>query len=234
MIKIIRHAAKVTASSFIGRAVGVSFLLFFSLMLLSSCSEDTPEYNPYYDWQSRNATWYRQVADSARTAISQARRQYGDLWQQHCNWRMYKSLQLSQTTQSGVTEDSICVRILSNGTGSFSPTYADSVRVCFRGWLMPTPSEQGTLQETTFTQTYYGDYNPATAAPQLAAVGGFKDGFSTALQYMVAGDDWMVYIPQELFYGSLDQDAIPAYSAVRFRIQLVAIYPSGTDVPAWK
>ena len=70
-------------------------------------------------------------------------------------------------------------------------------------WLMPTPSEQGTLQETTFTQTYYGDYNPATAAPQLAAVGGFKDGFSTALQYMVAGDDWMVYIPQELFYGSL-------------------------------
>ena len=47
-------------------------------------------------------------------------------------------------------------------------------------------------------------------------------------------DGQTVYIPQELFYGSLDQDAIPAYSAVRFRIQLVAIYPSGTDVPAWK
>ena len=202
--------------------------------LLSSCSKDTAEYNPYYDWESRNAAWYLQVADSARTAIAQARRQYGDAWELHCNWRMIKSLQLSQTALSGNTEDSICVRIIHRGTGDSCPTYSDSVRVSFRGWLMPTPNEFGAMQETTFTQTYYGEYDPATAAPQLAAVGGFKDGFSTALQYMVVGDDWMVYIPQQLFYGSLNQDAIPAYSAVRFRIQLVAIYPSGTKVPEWK
>ena len=51
---------------------------------------------------------------------------------------------------------------------------------------------------------------------------------------MVESDDWMVYIPQQLFYGSTAKDVIPAYSTVRFRIQMVAVYPSGTTIPAWK
>lgn len=202
--------------------------------LFSSCSEDTDEYNPYYDWQSRNAAWYQQIADSARTSIAQARRQYGDAWEQHCDWRMIRSLHLGPNYQSGRLSDSLCVHILSRGTGDISPLYTDSVRLNFRGGLMPTPNADGKTEELTFTQTYYGVYNPATAAPQLAAVSSFTDGFSTVLQYMVEGDDWMVYIPQERFYGSESKDVIPAYSAARFRIQLVAIYPFGTKVPDWK
>ena len=211
-----------------------SFFILSFFMFLSSCSSDTEEYDPYHDWQSRNALWYEQIADSARTAIAQARREYGSSWEEHCDWRMYKSLQQSQTTSFGNTADSICVHILKRGTGDLCPTYSDSVRISFRGWLMPTLNEHGVMEELTFTQTYYGEYSPATAAPQLASVADFKDGYSTALQYMVVGDDWMVYIPQQLFYGSLKQDAIPAYSTVRFRIQLIAVYPSGTTVPEWK
>lgn len=210
------------------------FILCILSFIVSSCSSDSEDYDAYSDWQARNAAWYLQIADSARTAIAQARRQYGSEWEQHCNWRMYKSLQRSQTVQSGRTTDSICVRVIQRGTGSVSPTYSDSIRINFRGWLMETQNADGKPEMITFTQTYYGDYDPATAAPQLAAVGAFADGFSTALQYMVVGDDWMVYIPQQLFYGSEDRDVIPAYSTVRFRIQLVAIYPSGTDVPDWK
>jgi FKBP-type peptidyl-prolyl cis-trans isomerase FklB len=99
---------------------------------------------------------------------------------------------------------------------------------------MPTTNAQGKIEETTFTQTYYGEYNPNTAAPQLAAVRAFTSGFATALQYMTVGDDWMVYVPQELFYGSSQSGVIPAYSAARFRLQLVAIYPTGSEVPDWK
>ena len=211
--------------------------LFLSLLFVcffTACSDDTEDYNPYYNWQTRNAAWYSEVADSARTAIAQARRQYGDAWEEHCDWRMLKSLLRSPLYQSGHTTDSICVHIIKRGDGDLCPIYSDSIRLNFRGWLMPTKNEQGQDEELTFTQTYYGDYNPATAAPQLALVSSFADGFATTLQYMVAGDDWMVYIPQELFYGSEAKDVIPAYSTVRFRIQLVAVYPAGTPVSDWK
>ena len=85
-----------------------------------------------------------------------------------------------------------------------------------------------------FTQTYYGDYNPLTASPQVGAVKSFTEGFGTALQYMVKGDDWLVYIPSELAYGEKDSEAIPAYSTLLFRIPLMGVYESGTGVPEWK
>ncbi|MCR5180643.1 MAG: FKBP-type peptidyl-prolyl cis-trans isomerase [Bacteroidaceae bacterium] len=213
-------------------------LFFFVSAILAtalvSCSDDSEDYDAYDEWQSRNAAWYLQIADSARTAIHQAQEQYGSTWEQYCDWKMLKSLQRSQTFQSGVTEDSICVRVLSRGTGTVSPLFTDSVRVSFRGWLMPTTAADGSVEEITFTQTYYGTFDATTARPQLAAVSSFADGFSTVLQYMVEGDDWMVYIPQQLFYGEEEKDVIPAYSTVRFRIQLAAIYPQGTTIPDWK
>ena len=190
------------------------------IFLLASCSSDTSDYDPYHDWQARNAAWYEQIADSARRG--------GD------DWLMLKALTKSPGYQSSQTTDSICVHILNRGTGTICPIFNDSVRISFRGWLMPIQEADGALKEVVFTQTYYGDYNPALAAPQLAAVSGFTSGFATALQYMVEGDDWMVYIPQQLFYGSEVKGVIPAYSAARFRIQLIAIYPLGTTIPAWK
>ena len=202
--------------SFMGWGCACAFFLF----LLPSCSSETAEYDPYHDWQARNAEWYRQIADSARRGGS--------------DWLMLKTLTKSPDAQSGVTADSICVHILHRGTGSVSPTYSDSVRISFRGWLMPAQQADGRTEELIFTQTYYGDYDPVLAAPQLAGVQSFTPGFATALQYMVEGDDWMVYIPQQLAYGATVKGTIPAYSTLRFRIQLVAIYPLGTKIPDWK
>lgn len=215
------------------------YILYFIFCILylsiaASCSSDTEDYNPYYDWEARNAAWYSEIADSARMAIVQARRQYGEAWEEHCDWRMIKSLLLSQTHQNGLATDSICVHILHRGTGDLSPLYTDSVRLNFRGWLMPTTNAEGKTETLNFTSTYLGEYSPATAAPQLAGVSAFANGFATALQYMVEGDDWMVYIPQQLFYGSEAKDVIPAYSTVRFRVQLVGVYPAGTKIPEWK
>ena len=51
---------------------------------------------------------------------------------------------------------------------------------------------------------------------------------------MVEGDDWMVYIPYRLGYGTSDHGTIPAYSTLQFRIHMAAVYPCNSGVPAWK
>ncbi len=207
-----------------------------------ACSENELEYDPYTNWQARNAEWYMQITDSARTAISRAKAQYGDRWEEHCEWRQFKSLLKAQDTPAGKHTDSICVRIVKRGEGTACPVFSDSIRLNMRGWLMPATykkfnangQEVDSLMQEVFTQSYYGEFNPQTAAPSLMAVSSTIEGFSTALQYMVEGDDWMVYIPQELGYGTKASSAIPAYSTLLFRLNLVAVYPAGSQVPAWK
>jgi FKBP-type peptidyl-prolyl cis-trans isomerase FklB len=48
---------------------------------------------------------------------------------------------------------------------------------------------------------------------------------------MVEGDDWMVFIPYTLAYGSEGSGEIPGYSTLQFRIHMVRWYESGSGVP---
>ena len=212
---------------------------------MTSCSESDDTWDPYQNWQKRNAEWYEQIADSARTAIAEAKAAYGDDWQEHCEWRMYKSLLKAQDYDSGLTTDSICVHILSSGEHAgdeaYMPAYNDTVRLNFRGWIMPTVDkiysqgeEVDSLIQYVFTQTYYGVFNPETAAAQLMATNSTIEGYSTAIQYMTPGDDWLVYIPQQLGYGSSASGTIPAYSTLLFRLYLVAVYSDHYGIPDWK
>lgn len=215
-----------------------------AIITFVACSDDVQEYDPYFDWQVRNEAWYRSVADSARMAIAKAKQMYGEDWDkaENCQWRMFKTLYQAQDYDTGRLTDSICVRIASRGTGDYSPTWSDSVRISYRGWMMPTTYKlynadnvlvDSTMQEV-FSQSYYGEFTPKTAAPVLSAITPFVEGFNTALQYMVEGDDWFVYIPCQLAYGETAKNAIPAYSTLLFRIHLAAIYPAGSGVPTWK
>ena len=74
-----------------------------------------------------------------------------------------------------------------------------------------------------FDQSYKGALNPAINVPTQFNVGGVIVGWSTALQHMVIGDIWRVYIPADFAYGSSKQSNIPAYSALVFDINLVKI-----------
>ena len=87
---------------------------------------------------------------------------------------------------------------------------------------------------TVFSQTYYGDFNPQTAAPVAMPVTSTVEGFMTAVQYMVKGDDWLVYIPQELAYKETSSDAIPAYSTLLFRLRIELVHKSGTGMSEWR
>ena len=214
------------------------YILFAAVLGLASCAETDNTYDPYGDWQSRNAKWYEDTVQVARQAIAQAKAEYGEDWEEHCQWRMYKSL-LRSTASVGPVTDSICVRILERGADPFgkgSPASNDTVHVSYRGWLMPVynyignGSEMGMVQDV-FDTSYYGDYNPETAAPTLMSVRNLIEGFSTAVQYMVEGDDWMIFIPYTLAYGSEGSGKIPGYSTLQFRIHMVRWYESGSGVP---
>ena len=87
---------------------------------------------------------------------------------------------------------------------------------------------------TVFSQTYYGDFDATTAAPVAMPVTATVEGFMTAVQYMVKGDDWLVYIPQELAYKSESSDAIPAYSTLLFHLRIERVHKSGTGMPGWR
>ena len=218
--------------------VNLAMLVGLVGFVFVSCSETSDEWDPYYSWESRNATWFVEVADSARKAISAAKNQYGNDWEAHCQWRMYKSLQRSVDIPGPLTDSIIC-KIVKKGEGTNQIKFSDHVLIHYRGWLMPSEyiTEDNVNKETksvVFSQSYYGPFNPATAAPVEMYVGGTTEGFQTALQYMVEGDEWYVYIPQQLAYKSEINEAVPAYSTLKFLINVVGVYEDADDVPDWK
>ena len=217
-------------------------LVLLASLGFTSCSEKSNEWDPYYSWESRNTMWFVDVADSARTAIAAAKAQYGDEWEDHCQWRMFKSLQRSADLQGPLTDSIVC-KIVPSEPGTVKGTkytnYTDYVQLHYRAWLMPSEyiSEDNVTKEEkmlVFSQTYYGYFDPKTAVPVTMAVNGLIEGFQTALQYMVEGDEWYVYIPQQLGYGAEASSAVPAYSTLLYLIKLVGIYETKDDVPDWK
>lgn len=208
-------------------------LLIVPLVLLASCKDSEAESNVRQNWPERNVQWFAEIYDAARAEIETAKAQYGSDWEKHCDWRVYKTLLKSQDVQGPPTDYVVC-KINEKGDGDWSPAYTDSVRLYYRGWIMDDNYPASKDNMTVFSQTYYGDFNPATAAPVAMAASALVEGFTTAIQYMVEGDDWSVYIPSELAYGAKASDAIPAYSTLLFRIRVERVHKSGTGMPGWR
>jgi FKBP-type peptidyl-prolyl cis-trans isomerase FklB len=208
-------------------------LLIVPLLLLASCKDSEAESNVRQNWPERNVQWFAEIYDAARAEIETAKAQYGSDWEKHCDWRVYKTLLKSQDVQ-GPPSDYVVCKINEKGDGDWSPAYTDSVRLYYRGWIMDDNYPASKDNMTVFSQTYYGDFNPATAAPVAMAASALVEGFTTAIQYMVEGDDWSVYIPSELAYGAKASDAIPAYSTLLFRIRVERVHKSGTGMPGWR
>lgn len=217
----------------------LTYLLLLPLLMLSSCKSsddnavDVTEAT--VDWANRNQQWFMEVYQTANMEIAKAKAQYPgqDEWQQHCDWRIYRTLLKSQAV-AGVPTDCVVCKIQQRGDGDWSPAYTDSVRLYYRGWLMDPAYPVSKDKMTVFSQTYYGEFNPATAAPVAMPVTTTVEGFQTAVQYMVKGDDWLVYIPQELAYKEKASDAIPAYSTLLFNLKIERVHKSGTGMPAWR
>jgi len=193
--------------------------LFVAAFALASCSE-SDEAEEYPDWQNTNETYFSKLYASAKAQADAGSSQ----------WKVIRSFALNADVATD-PDDYIVVEVLEEGEGSGCPLYTDSVRVHYLGRLLPSTSYS---EGYVFDQSYYGEYNTATAAPATLAVSSVIDGFSTALQNMHIGDRWRVYIPYALGYGSTVNGAIPAYSTLIFDITLVAYYRAGVDVPDFK
>jgi len=212
-------------------------IVFFvcPLLFLASCKDSDESYDPQHDWQERNAQWFAEVYDAAQASIAQAKAQYpnGNEWEDHCDWRVYKTLMKSPDTQGASTDYIVC-KINERGDGEWSPAYTDSVRLYYRGWIMDENYPESKNNMTVFSQTYYGDFNKATAAPIAMPVLTTVEGFMTAIQYMVKGDDWMVYIPQQLAYKESGSDVIPAYSTLLYHLRIELVHKSGDGMSEWR
>ena len=92
-------------------------VVIFSVCTLGACKEEDDTYDAYANWPARNAEYFAQIAAEARDSIARAKGQYGERWEEHCNWRMFKSTTKSQNAAGALT-DSICVYIEQRGAGT--------------------------------------------------------------------------------------------------------------------
>lgn len=182
-----------------------------------ACSESDDTTHEFADWQNKNETFFNSLYQSAVSAATS----------DDSEWKVFRKWSLTDQTTADA-DDHIVVRVLEKGTGSGCPLYTDSVRVHYRGRLIPSDTY---TEGYVFDESFSGELDTATAQPSLFAVSGVVTGFATALQKMHIGDRWLVYIPYNLGYGESDSGTIPAYSTLIFDITLTAYYHPGATVP---
>jgi len=101
----------------------------------------------------------------------------------------------------------VYVKKLKNGSGTERPLYTSTVKIYYKGSY---------YDGSVFEQ-------PPDGVAITSTTNGFVVGFAIALQNMVVGDKWEVWIPWDLGYGSYTSGSIPAYSTLVFEIELVEI-----------
>merc|ERR1712196_725565 len=107
-------------------------------------------------------------------------------------------------------------KILKKGSGAHHPT-KDSPCECHY---------EGTLIDGTEFDSSYKRGSPTTFAPNQVI-----KGWTEAMQLMVEGDKWEMYIPSDLAYGeSGSPPKIPGGSALIFRMEIIKI--KGDKKPA--
>ena len=105
------------------------------------------------------------------------------------------------------TESGLCYKVITAGKGAV-PTESDRVKVHYRGTL---------IDGTEFDSSY------SRNEPTTFGVTQVIKGWTEALTLMPVGSKWMLYIPQELAYGSRDLGTIKPYSTLVFEVELLEI-----------
>ncbi len=183
-----------------------NFKLFSILALmcaaLVACSE-TEEVSEYENWPQRNVLYIDSVANVARANAD-------GKWQVLLPYGLDSSKEWSNEYYVYCHEEVA-------GAGTTSPNYNDTVQVNYKGELI-----NGLL----FDASYSGDFAQAYQ-PVKMSLASTVMGFGTAVQHMVAGDKWKVFIPSNLGYGAATSGVIPGNSTLIFDIDLVSFTPVG-------
>lgn len=191
-------------------------MLFLPLVgTMSSCSEsEDVEADEYGNWQARNDAYIANIATK---------------------YPRLKNYTKDQQAE-GAVSDYVYYEVLEHnealeqGKGDETPYYSDTVRVSYRGRLMPTASYPEGL---VFEQTFKGEFDWQTTGVYTYPAVGFVDGFTTVLQHMHRGDRWRVYIPYQLGYNKTEKTKVPIYSTLIFDIALIDFTHPGYSMPEW-
>ena len=178
-------------------------LLLMAAFAFVSCDE-TDEAGEFDNWKLRNISYIDSIANVARTNAG------GD-------WKIFLAYGLVDTVKWS-NEYFVYCQVLESGDGTSMPHYNDTVKVNYRGRLIPTRNYPNGY---VFDQSYRGELDPEVNVPAVLNLAGCVRGWTTAMTEMVKGDIWRVYIPYELGYGESDYSAIPAYSTLIFDMNLV-------------
>ena len=183
-----------------------------------SCSESEDEETSEFgsNWQQRNETFFASLEDSLSRNANV--------------WIKLKTFTKDEDV-AGANTDYIYAHVLEASNDMYSPMYTDSVRVSYRGRLIPSASY---AEGYVFDQTYIGTFNWKTTAVINSLCSGFINGFTTALLHMHRGDRWRIYIPYQLGYGKDGSgSSVPGYSTLVFDIALVDFCPTTESLPKW-
>ena len=189
------------------KSIKILFTLTLSVLFgLTSC-EETTDVGEFDNWQSRNTQFIDSIAGVARANT------YGD-------WKVILADGLDPMKQWG-NDCYVYCQVIEEGSGTEHPLFTDSVVVNYSGRLMPSATYPDGFM---FDSSYSGDFNPSFNVPVGMPLSGTVPGFCTAVQNMVDGDRWNVYIPYQLGYGEKVSASIPACSTLIFDINLVSFH----------
>ena len=189
------------------KSIRILFTLTLSVLVgLTSC-EESAEVGEFDNWQQRNTLFIDSIAQVARENAFD-------------DWKIILAEGLDDSKPWG-NECYVYCQVLEDGYGTAHPLFTDSVLVNYSGRLMPSATYPAGYR---FDSSYSGDFNPSFNVPVGMTLSGTVPGFYTAVQNMVDGDTWKVYIPYQLGYGERATSGIPAYSTLIFDINLVSFY----------
>ena len=145
--------------------------------------------------------YVREKADIIKSRALEAK--YADYKKQNEDFlAKNKTAEGVQTTASGLQ-----YKIVTEGKGAI-PTESSSVKVHYKGTL---------IDGTQFDSSYDRKEPTSFRANQVIK------GWTEALTMMPVGSKWILYIPQELAYGSRDTGTIKPFSTLIFEVELISI-----------
>lgn len=123
----------------------------------------------------------------------------------------------------GAGDDFVYAKRIKQGDGPVI-YYNSRVTVYYKGWLID--SKEGEYFDQCIPYAAPAKFAVSSASSNYNYTYGYGvpspiTGWTIALQNMVVGDIWEVWIPQKLGYGSSEKDNIPAYSTLIFEIEVV-------------
>ena len=192
--------------------VGVILFTIHCSLFTISCASETEEEDEWDNWEQKN-----------ETVLSQ--------WGSNASYQKILTYSKDGSVTGWTNSDYIYVEELEKGSGTESPLFTDTVRVAYRGHLIPTATYP---EGYVFDQTYVDDFVWGTAGQTDFVTSSVVDGFATALMNMHVGDRWRVRIPYMLGYGTSSTTTITGYSNLVFEIALYDFWHPGETRPSAK